>query len=103
MSEDLVAGCCGGIAEPASGVLGAPPLGYSEWGIAMTPGVIAILIVVGFWVLSCIQYPYVTCKHCEGKKRKYHNDGEHYDHVECFFCYDSGERYRWELRWLTLF
>lgn len=69
----------------------------------MTAGVVVILVILGLWVLSLARYPFVTCRHCEGKKREYDSAGEHYHKVECFWCYDSGERYRWELRWLTLF
>jgi len=69
----------------------------------MTLGVVLVLTIGGLWVLSLVRYPLVTCTHCKGKKREYASDEEHYHKVDCFWCYDSGERYRWELRWLTLF
>lgn len=69
----------------------------------MTPIVWILLIALGLWGLHIWHYPYVTCTHCSGEKRKYASDAEHYRHKDCWWCYESGERYRWELRWLTLF
>jgi hypothetical protein len=60
-------------------------------------------IALAAWGIHIWEKPYLTCTHCAGKKREYASDGVHYGKVECFWCYDSGERYRWELRWLTLF
>ena len=66
---------------------------------------IALLILVGVlavWARHCWRWPYVTCKHCEGKKREYSPDGAYFRDSECAFCLTNGYRYRWELRWLTL-
>jgi hypothetical protein len=69
----------------------------------MTGALILLSILLGSWGLHIWNKPFVTCTHCEGKKRDYASDEVHYSKVECFWCYDSGERYRVELRWLTLF
>jgi hypothetical protein len=64
---------------------------------------VGVLVLLAAWGLHIWNKPYVTCKHCGGKKRKYASDEVHYSKVKCFWCYDTGERYRLELRWLTLF
>ncbi len=69
----------------------------------MTPLAWLVGVLLLAWGIHVWRKPWVTCTHCEGKKRDYASDEVHYSKVECFWCYDSGERYRWELRWLTLF
>ena len=59
--------------------------------------------VLGWWLLHCWRWPYVTCKHCDGQRREDASDGEHWRDNDCAFCMSKGTRYRWELRWLTLF
>ena len=69
----------------------------------MTALWVGVSVLLGLWVLNICQYPYVTCTHCDGAKRKYASDQEHYAHTDCWWCYCDGERYRVELRWLTIF
>jgi hypothetical protein len=64
---------------------------------------VGVLVLLGAWGLHLWWKPFVTCKHCEGVKRDYASDGVHFSEKECFWCYQNGYRYRWELRWLTLF
>jgi hypothetical protein len=65
-------------------------------------GVIGVLIVV-LWVGHCTRYPYVTCKHCGGERRTWDSEHDHFRRNDCAWCLNTGYRYRWELRWLTLF
>lgn len=85
-----------GLQDPWHGVSSGRGTGVMHWWVG-------VLVLLGFWGLHIWTKPFVTCRHCEGKKRKYASDDVHYSRVECFWCYESGERYRWELRWLTLF
>jgi hypothetical protein len=64
---------------------------------------VGVLVLLVAWGLHLWWKPFVTCKHCEGVKRDYASDGVHFSEKECFWCYQNGYRYRWELRWLTLF
>jgi hypothetical protein len=64
---------------------------------------VGVSLLLGAWGLHIWVKPYVTCKHCGGENRQYASDGVHFSMTECFWCYEDGYRYRWELRWLTLF
>jgi hypothetical protein len=69
----------------------------------MTPLGIFVAGVLALWVGSCARYPYVTCTHCEGEKRDWDSGHEHFRDKDCMWCLGEGRRYRWELRWLTIF
>jgi len=60
-------------------------------------------LILGIWALDIWWRPIIDCMACEGNRKDYDAEHQHFRLTFCVWCLNSGMRLRWELRLLSLF